>query len=95
MLELRLLVAGAIRFVASPLAFVFATHLELKRSGGFRHIVDLQPLNQFLTIPKVKFETLPLILLLSKPGDAGVTVDMEQGYHALGIAPEFQQFMCF
>ena len=70
-------------------------HLEPKRSGGFRHIVDLQPLNPFLTVPKVKFETFSLLPLLSKPGDAGVTVDMEQGYYTLGIVPEFQQFMCF
>ena len=90
MLEPRLLAAGAIRSVASPSAFVSATRLEPKRSGGFRYIVDLRPLNQFLTIPKVKFETLSLLPLLSKPGDVGVTVDMEQGYYALGIAPELQ-----
>ena len=85
----RLLAAGAIRSVATPSAFVSATRLEPKRSGGFRHIVDLRPLNQYLNVPKVKFETLLLLPLLSKPGDAGVTVDMEQGYYALGIAPEF------
>ena len=95
MLEPRLLAAGAIHSVTTPLAFVSATHLEPKWSGGFCHIVDLQPLNQFLTIPKVKAETLSFLPLLSKPGDARVMVDMEQGYYSLGIVPEFQQFMCF
>ena len=90
MLEPRLLVAGAIWSVAMPSAFVSAMWLEPKRSGGFRHIVDLRPLNQFLTVPKVKFETLSLLPLLSKLGNAGITVDMEQGYYALGMLPEYQ-----
>ena len=90
-----MLAAGAIHSVASPSAFVSATRLEPKHSGGFSHIVEIWPLNQFLTVPKVKFETLSLLPLLSKPGDAGVTVDMEQNYYTLGVAPEFQQFMCF
>jgi hypothetical protein len=55
---------------------VSASRLEAKRQGGFRHIVDLRPINEFLVVPKCKYETLANLPFIARPGDSGVAVDM-------------------
>ena len=41
-----------------PTRYVASSRLEAKKSGGYRHIVDLRPLNAHLVVPKCKYETL-------------------------------------
>jgi hypothetical protein len=74
---------------------VSSSRLEPKRSGGYRHLVDLRPVNSHITIPKCKYETISQLPYLAKPYDAAVTVDMQSGYYALGIDPIYEQFLCF
>jgi hypothetical protein len=45
---------------------VSASRLEPKTSGGFRHIVDLRPINVHLPVPKCKYETLAMLPFLSR-----------------------------
>lgn len=91
----KLLQEGAIRPLTRPTQWVSSSRLEPKRSGGFRHLVDLRPINEFIQVPRVKYETLASLPALARSGDGGVCVDMLSGYYALGIAPEFQDFLCF
>jgi hypothetical protein len=62
--------------VAGPTPWVSASRLEPKRSGGFRHLVDLRPINQCLTVPRCKYETLAHLPFLARSGDGGVSLDM-------------------
>lgn len=72
----RLLTEGAVIPVSAPTRYVSASRLEAKRSGGFRHIVDLRPLNTCLHVPKCKYETLSMLPFIARPKDAGITLDM-------------------
>jgi hypothetical protein len=78
-----------VRKVARPSAWVSASRLEPKKSGGFRHLVDLRPINRHILVPKCKYETLSLLPSLSRWGDLGISVDMLSGYYALGVDPDF------
>jgi hypothetical protein len=62
----KMLREGAIRPVEKPTNWVSASRLEPKSSGGYRHLVDLRPLNKHLAVPKCKFETLDLLPFLSR-----------------------------
>lgn len=57
---------GAIREIATPTSWVSASRLEPKTSGGYRHIVDLRPLNAHLPVPRVKYETLAMLPFLAR-----------------------------
>ena len=57
--------------------------------------MDLRPLNAFLSVPSVKYETLSMLPALCRRHDLGVSVDMEQGYYVLGVHEMHQQFLCF
>ena len=64
--------------------------MEPKKSGSYRHIVDLRPLNKNFTVPKVKYESLSLLPALALGGDKAIGVDLQSGYFALGINPRYQ-----
>ena len=53
-----------------------ASRLEPKRLGGYRHIVDLRPVNAFMRVPKCKYETLAQLPHIAKNRDVGVALDM-------------------
>ena len=57
---------GAVRPVPNPTPWVSASRLEPKTSGGYRHIVDLRPINAHLLVPKCKYDTLSLLPFLSR-----------------------------
>jgi hypothetical protein len=62
----KMIKEGAIRPVPGSTPLVSASRLEPKTSGGFRHIVDLRPLNAHLPVPKTKYETLNMVPFLSR-----------------------------
>jgi hypothetical protein len=68
---------------------VSSSRLEPKSSGGFRHLVDLRPINSHISVPKCKYETLGQLPFLARCDDGGVSVDMQSGYYALGIAVNY------
>lgn len=57
--------------------------------------MDLRPINECVTVPKCKYETLSSLPFLARQQDTGVTMDMQSGYYALGIHVDYQQFLCF
>ncbi|KAK3268876.1 hypothetical protein CYMTET_22646 [Cymbomonas tetramitiformis] len=64
-------------------------------TNKWRLVVDLRWLNQWCVKNRVKMETLKKLRRLAKPGDWCFTFDLQDGFHALGIHPDFQRFMQF
>ena len=62
----KLLAEAAIVPVDTPSNWVASTRLESKKSGGYRHLVDLRPLNAHIALPKTKYETLGLLPHLAR-----------------------------
>ena len=61
----------------------------------WRLIVDMRWLNSFCVKSKVKMETLKKLRRLAEPGDWCFSFDLQDGYHAVGIDPDFQKYMQF
>lgn len=62
--------------IPGPTRYVSASRLEPKRTGGYRHIVDLRTINNFLVVPRCKYESLGSLPFISRRNDFGVTFDM-------------------
>ncbi|KAK3278548.1 hypothetical protein CYMTET_13527 [Cymbomonas tetramitiformis] len=61
----------------------------------WRLVVNFRWLNQWCVKNRVKMETLKKLRRLTKPGDWCFSFDLQDGFHALGIHPDFQRFMRF
>lgn len=68
-------------------AFCAGSYLVPKRNGGFRHIINLRPLNKFLAIPRMKYESLSVLKYLVGQYSHSVAFDLESGYYMIGIHP--------
>ncbi|KAK3276039.1 hypothetical protein CYMTET_15868 [Cymbomonas tetramitiformis] len=64
-------------------------------TSKWRLVVDFRWLNQWCVKNRVKMETLKKLRRLAKPGDWCFSFDLQDGFHALGIHPDFQRFMQF
>ena len=60
-----------------------------------RLVVDLRPINRYLAVPKVRFDTLRVMRQIVRKGDGLVTFDLKDGYHALSIHEADQRFLAF
>ena len=79
----------------SPTLLLSSVFLTPKRSGGLRLILNLKRLNRFVDSPPFKMETLPTILPLLSPHDWAVSIDLQDAYLHIPIAPESQRFLGF
>ncbi|KAK3268801.1 hypothetical protein CYMTET_22708 [Cymbomonas tetramitiformis] len=57
--------------------------------------MDFRWLNAFCLKSKSKMETLKKLRRVTSQGDWCFSFDLKDGYHAVGIDPEFQEFMQF
>ncbi|KAK3277816.1 hypothetical protein CYMTET_14201 [Cymbomonas tetramitiformis] len=64
-------------------------------TNKWRLVVDFRWLNQWCVKNRVKMETLKKLRRLARPGDWCFSFDLQDGFHALGIHPDFQRFMQF
>ncbi|KAK3278966.1 hypothetical protein CYMTET_13125 [Cymbomonas tetramitiformis] len=64
-------------------------------TNKWRLIVDMRWLNSFCVKSKVKMETLKKLRRLAEPGDWCFSFDLQDGYHAVGIDPDFQKYTQF
>ncbi|KAK3242663.1 hypothetical protein CYMTET_47649 [Cymbomonas tetramitiformis] len=64
-------------------------------TNKWRLVVDFRWLNQWCVKNCVKMETLKKLRRLAKSGDWCFSFDLLDGFHALGIHPDFQRFMQF
>ena len=58
-------------------------------------VLDLSHLNQFLEIPKIKFDDLKSILHALPRGGYMATFDLQSGYHHVKIKKEHRIYLGF
>ncbi|GJP39448.1 hypothetical protein CLOM_g23818 [Closterium sp. NIES-68] len=60
-----------------------------------RLILDLRKINNYLDIPKFKYEGLNRVAELIRPGDWMFSIDLKSGYHHVEIHPSCWKFLGF
>ncbi|GJP82308.1 hypothetical protein CLOP_g12561 [Closterium sp. NIES-67] len=60
-----------------------------------RLILDLRKVNNYLDIPKFKYEGLNRVAELIRPGDWMFSIDLKSGYHHVEIHPSCWKFSGF
>jgi hypothetical protein len=94
----RLLESGAIEKVGPDQEFVTKVFLVPKPgpvTGSFRMVMDLRYLNSFCVERTCRFETLKVLRRLAAPGDWMLSLDLQDGYHAVGIHPSDRKYFTF
>ena len=66
-----------------------------KKSGTFRPVIDLSPLNKMIVIPTFKMESLKSIRASLRPGDYATSVDLKDAYFHFSIHPKMQKYLRF
>ena len=66
-----------------------------KASGGFRLVVDLRPINSRCVERAPVYEDLRDLRWMARPEDYLFSLDLQDGYHHLGIRPEDRRFFQF
>ena len=63
-----------------------------KGIGKWRIIIDLRPINEYCQTRSMKFETLNNVKHLARPNDWMLSLDLMDGYYAVGIAEEDRKY---
>ena len=66
-----------------------------KKTGGWRPILNLRPLNQLLVVEKFKMETLRNIVLAVREGEWMASLDLKDAYFHVPIIPQHRKFLRF
>ena len=61
----------------------------------WRIVVDLRHLNLFCQKFRLKLETLKRLRYLGRPGDYCFSIDLQDGFYAMGLVPEDRAYMTF
>ena len=61
----------------------------------FRLVIDLRPTNKWCRGQSCKYETLRSLRRLARKDEWGISFDIRDGYHAIGIRREFRRYMTF
>ena len=61
----------------------------------WRIVVDLRHLNLFCQKFSLKLETLKRLRYLGRPGDYCFSIDLQDGFYAMGLVPEDRVYMTF
>uniref|UniRef100_A0A0K8SFG0 Reverse transcriptase domain-containing protein n=1 Tax=Lygus hesperus TaxID=30085 RepID=A0A0K8SFG0_LYGHE len=92
----ELLSMGAISKVqASGDQFVSPIFLVPKPGGKSRFILNLKVLNNYVTAPHFKMDDHRTLMRILPSKFFGVTLDLQDAYYAVSIAPEDRNFLCF
>ena len=76
-----MIMKGAQEIVPDPdPGFYSRLFLVEKASGGWRPVIDLSPLNEFVRQTPVKMETTASVLLSVREGDFLASVDLKDAY---------------
>ena len=76
-------------------AFFNRVFLVPKKTGGFRLILDVSKLNEFLTVESFVMDTVQLIRSAVEEGMWGVSVDLSDAYHHIPIHRNCYNFLAF
>jgi hypothetical protein len=76
--------------------YVSPVHVVPKpHSNKMRVVIDLRHLNEHCPTMPAKFETLRDLEFLAQPGDWAWSLDLQDGYHQIAIAPAYRRFFTF
>lgn len=92
----RLLDKGALHHVNfDPEQYLSSYFLVNKSSGGKRFILNLKPLNKFVTAPHFKMEDLSTATKLISPNSFMATIDLEDSYLLVPIHASHRKYLRF
>ena len=94
-LEIQNLIDKGAIVKASSQTFVSTVFVIPKSSGGWRPIINLKQLNEFLVYHRFKMEGLGSVRDLIKRGDWLAKMDITDAYLNVPIFPGHQQFLHF
>ncbi|GAQ93302.1 reverse transcriptase [Klebsormidium nitens] len=86
---------GTILPVSDPPFLVSPLGVVPKAENKLRLILDLRFLNQFLQVPKFRYESLKMIPELCQPHDFLFTIDLKAGYHHIDIFEPHWKYLGF
>ena len=86
---------AAIEEPPSSPGFYSSIFITPKVTGGWRPIINLRPLNQFVKVDKFKMETPRTVLQALRPGDWMFSVDLKDAYFQVPIHPRSRRFLRF
>jgi hypothetical protein len=92
LVQKRALVRVPLRSLREP-AFYSLLFLVPKTSGGFRPVVDVSRLNDFIDCPHFKMETVDSIVRAMRPGDWSFSIDLSDAYLHVPLHPHFRRFL--
>ncbi len=75
--------------------FISSLFVIAKKSGGYRPIVNLKPLNSFVRYEHFKMEGLETVKSLVRKGDWLVKLDLKDAYLTIPIFPAHQKYLRF
>lgn len=93
----QLLAKGAIEVVNNPNTPGFYSRLFVvpKASGGVRPVIDLSALNRYLLCPHFQMETAESIRHSVLPGEWVTSVDIQDAYLHIPVAPSVRRYFRF
>ena len=87
---------GAIQAVAPCKGeFISTLFLVPKKSGGFRPVINLKPLNQFVEKIHFKMENIQTAIESLNYGDYMVSLDLKDAYFSVPIFPPHRKYLRF
>ena len=92
--KLRLSGTGAIE-PAQHHTHVSRAFLVPKKTGGYRVVVNLKPLNPFCVKHSCRYESLKVLQSIATPDAYMFAMDLQDGYHCLSIRPEDRRYVTF
>ena len=91
-----MLAKGALEIVRDPgPGFYSRLFLVEKASGGWRPVIDLSHLNEFVQLTRFKMETVASVLLSVREGDFLAFLDLKDVYFQIPIHPSSRKLLRF
>ena len=91
----KLLESNTIKKVREKPKCILALQCVPKKNKKLRLVLDSRPVNIHIDTPKFSQEGIKTVAELIQPGDVLASIDLEQGFHHVPIAPEFQTYLGF
>ena len=93
----RLVDAGAVEAAPDDARYVTRAFLVPKpgRKDSWRLVIDLRWVNQHLRRQRCRYETLRRLSSLARDGDWMISLDLQDGFYAVGVHPEDRPYLTF